>query len=237
MADPYPTAVLALPGLVGYWPFSEGVGTTAHDLGPNPADMTPNGVPPPSWGPTLLGGGQGGASTIIQKSLDHFWRTIVDPPSKNVGDVFTVIALIKPTAEGVAAGNHFVVSKGLNSYGLMADSGDFLVAKTGIAAIGRDGALTAGTRYWLAWSKNGATNIMVRDGVDVTPAITNAACANTTDQLDIGNDFLTNFDGQIAQVSLQSVAMSLAALQALYPKVDQAPSSSGYDGAPGGGYW
>lgn len=235
MGNPFQQAILATSGLVAYWRFSEGVGSVAGDSGPHGRDMSAVGVPAPAWAPTLLGGGQTGGATTIVKADNRWWATVSNPSDLNVGDNMTVMAVVKPTATALAAGDHLIVSKGLNAYGMGFRDGLFKVHNF-VVIIGSDGAPVAGTRYHVAWSKAGATNLMVLNGADVTPAITNQTLQDNLVQVSVGNDFNTQFDGQIAEVALFNRGLSLAEIQAIYAKIDSAPTGSALPGGIGGSF-
>lgn len=142
----------------------------------------------------------------------------VDHASLDLGDVFSIVAVIRPDS---VSGQHGIVTKENSAYYLRTNGTNLELLRTGIAVVCTSTGVTlsTATTYHVAATKNGATIKLYVNGVDRTGSTSNSTMANNTNQLLIGvgdNGGSEPFDGRIAEVALFPTALSAGDITALF---------------------
>jgi prepilin-type N-terminal cleavage/methylation domain-containing protein len=199
-------------GLVGYWPLNEGTGTIAYDYSGNKDNA--------SWSGT-----QAGTSGYYSAGEADLWPWAgtfdgsTDYAATNaaaslvVGNVFTLSAWVKVT--GTTNDSQVI---GYNAGGgmpsLQINSGYIRIVAGGVSQIGTSTVAIQDTNWhYVVWTKNGSTNVIYLDGVNVTGSLTNITMVSTVTQVYLGS---TGFPGLIDDARIYNRALSAADIQALY---------------------
>lgn len=234
LAADYATTILATSGLVGYWRIGEASGSVLDSSGNGTTgSASGSGITRDVTG--ALASGDDGAITNDGTGFIQF----ASPSSAlDVGDVFTLEAWVKPAATGTALG---IVSKGPFRWLLRLDaSGNLELVRSGVASIVTStSAVGTGAWHHVVATKNGSTNVLYIDGVDVTGSVSNQTMdADAGAQMFIGADYVAGpfhtdpFDGSIDEVAVYGVALSAATVAAhaagigAGPRVDQSVTAS-----------
>lgn len=165
-------------GVVGWWAFDDGQSTDYSGLGNNGV-LSGAVLPRPSAVTPLIGQGLlfDGANSYV--AVPH-------QTSLNVGDVFTFAIWCKRGSIGTTQD---FFNKGVNAPVLEFHTDNTVrLGKDNVALIAPSTlAITDTTTFHhVASTKNGSAVKIYIDAVDVTGTITNATCANTSNELRIG---------------------------------------------------
>lgn len=141
--------------------------------------------------------------------------TVPTAASLHPGDTFSIEAWFKTTA---IAGAELVDSGAANDYQLgITGAGKLFAQKRGVATIMTStGAYNDGVWHHVVWTKATTTNHLYVDGVDVTPAVTNAAIVGGATSITIGNGADGFFAGSLDEVAFYGVALSPVQVAAHY---------------------
>ena len=211
-ADPpvsYASTILATSGIQGFWELGEASGTVATDATGNYNMAYVVGT---SLGNAGIPGGGGATSAKFNGTT----QAANNAAGVGVGDVMTLECWLKLSTTGNAINTMFsCVDTGGPTYRIDG-SGRIVIIKDAVSVIGTTTVTITDTTTWhhVVWTKNGATNHVYLDGVDVTPAITNATLANLTNGYAIAVDQAGLFTGTWFPGNLQFVALYNVALSA-----------------------
>lgn len=229
MATPFDTAVLAIPGLVGYWPLNEPSGTTATDLvaanngtiGNNPTKSVSLGFAcADDVGMQFTASSSQGIDAIANSSAYQFGLG-----NYSVGCWFYMTA--DPAADAFVI-NRGVAGSGGNGFELYLGGGG------GQYATSRQGTITGQTAVPSAWTNGGGTSHFIvmthnrtglcRSFIDGVPSgpgqlITSEASRSVSENATtyIARRSSGNyFNGVLAKVMLLSVALDDGIIKRLY---------------------
>jgi hypothetical protein len=204
----YSAAVLATPGLVGYWRLGESAGSVACDsAGANDGSY--------QAGTTLA---QPGALADDPDTATAFngssgWVQVPHGDSLNVGDRFSIEAWVKRGSIGTAA-NQVIASQQNSAWVLMFNTNNQLVLRrSNLGDIAASTATVTDTSRWhhVVATKDGATVKLYLDGTDVTGPVSNQTITNNTLPLAIGQSSnIAYFNGQIDEVALYNTPLTPA---------------------------
>jgi hypothetical protein len=211
----YGVEVLGEAGLVGYWPLNEPSGTVATDL-KNANNGTYTG------GPTL---GQAGPLASLSNSLSvklvsTSYVTIPDSSPLDVGNLYTMEALVKRTSTGVI---QIILSKQPSAFIFYFNTDNTLnVGVAGTVGVRTTTSTFTDTTKWhhLVATKNSGTIHIYVDGVDQALTGTVVSVTNNNAALLIGrhDDSGTLFatDNYMAEVALYNTELSGADVTSHY---------------------
>jgi hypothetical protein len=218
-------------GLVAYWNFDEGNGTTAADSSGNGNHGTL--VNGPQWASGVAGRALSFDGT--DDSVD-----ILNSNSLNLSNVFTLSAWVKPTAAFTDFRSILVKNY---TYYFYASSTGYCGDGSIQAGFGEGDATTfvcdlvplaANTWSHLVWSFDGFTLTLYRNGVAVATSSATGTPSLTTGTLQIGGSkYGEYFKGLIDEVRVYSRALSATEIQTIYQQTavnlpfDYAISNSG----------
>ncbi len=194
-------------GIVGYWKFNEGSGTTTADSSGN------NNTGTLTNGPTWVTPGKVGAAALAFNAANLQAVNVNNSASLNVTSGITIASWINVTNWG---GNRRILQKGNsdNQYRLLAENGVFKFDLSGVGTL--TNALPA-TNTWIhiAATWNGSTMIIYTNGVQQSSLAATGTIATTTDPLAIAkkNGSTVNgdfFDGKLDDVRVYNRALSAA---------------------------
>lgn len=203
-ANPYRDAVLATAGLVSLWELGEEEGSAKDLKGSNVGTF--NGAISRAQG-SLLSNGEGRSARLTPTAQ---FISVPDAPSLDLGDTFSIEAVIKPNT---VAANRGIVSKGNKGYYLRVGSTgkpELLKSQTSVIVASTE-ALVAGSTYHLCATKTGSSVKLYINGADKTGTVANATIEDNASALNIGGDtgFTTErFDGWIQYAALYNVALA-----------------------------
>lgn len=204
----YSVLILGESGIVGYWKMGEASGL--------PADSSANALAMTSANGTCTYGQvipvrTDPATAILFPGTASFERAISGTTVLDFADTFSLEAWVKPGASG---SNRGIINKGTNAYYLRLNTTNGLdLLKAGVTdmcnstvAVPSDGAY-----HHVAATKSGATIKLYIDGADQTGTVTNATCANTILNLQIGaNGGSELANGTLGHIAAYSVALTAA---------------------------
>jgi hypothetical protein len=215
-------------GLVGWWPLTEGTGTTAYDQSGNGNAG--------NWSGTMTGtngyysGGKVGAwAGAFDGSTDY-----VTLPSSTLHEtVFTVAAWVDPTnlrnSNDLILGDYnsgatranYVLSIDRSGSGNGSTPYIFFYSNSGIGTTAEDSiAVSNKTWVYLAGTFDGSALKLYRNGLLATSTASSNVPSNQGGSMDIGKsgDYTGNlmFQGFIGDVRIYNRALSAAEVQALY---------------------
>jgi hypothetical protein len=214
----------AVYGAVGYWRLGETSGTIAYDLrGGNHG--------------TYTGGFTLGAPALYYDEADGAtsfngttgYVTVPDANSLDLGDNFTLFAIVKRGALGAAQG---IISKQGSAYYLRLDSTGHPELRSGASSIVLSPNVLDANTHVIVATKSGATARLYVDGVQVAGTTASAVtCLNNTSALLIGQggpaaDF---WGGTLDEVMVFPTALSRAQVAALSVSALQGEFGGPYD--------
>lgn len=196
-------------GLVGYWTFNEGSGTTVGDQSGNGNTGTWNGSGS-HWGSGKVDAYAGqfnGSSDYVQVS---------DSSSLDPASGITIAAWVKPTSGGW----RYIISKNLDSqymfrFDYTAPAALQFVVNSGAPGdwfISQSRFQTNGTWYHVVGTYTNGSIRIYRDGVLDISRSKSGSIANTNASLTIGN----GFPGSIDDIRIYNRALSAAEVSAIY---------------------
>jgi len=205
-----PVLVSQEEGLVGYWNFDEGSGSTANDASGRGKAGILSGTSTPAW--LSASNGKVGNSCL------NFSNGYVLASGVGTGVPFTAYTLMGWINASTTVGTQIFESFGLP---YLADSAgkDFFSAYINSAQVSLPGktTLTPGTWYFIAASWDGSNmNLYVNGALDAHQAESGTASAVST--LYIGNhsSLTYQFLGSLDDVRIYNRALSAAEIQAMY---------------------
>lgn len=214
---------------VSYWRLGESSGTLADDaVGANDGTY----VNTPTLGVAgLLSGGDTDTAASFSNSQSEY-VDVPDHASLDLGDSFTLEAIIKPSSNGVS-GVKGIVSKGKDGYYMRLNAGRLQLVKSqtvdvAIASVGT--ALTADQTAHVLIAKDGSDVRLYVNGVDTSASVVNATIVDNALPLSIGADHSVfsvrseYFDGVIDEVAVYDYALAPA------PILEHANARSGGGG-------
>ena len=156
------------------------------------------------------------AAVSLNGSTDYY--TAADGTYTDLTDTFTLEGWILPTD---VSAQRRLFDKGTNAYSLLINTGGAIQAQKSGASVIVTSTATCGivTPSHVAWTKDGATNALYINGVDVTGTVTNATCANTSTALHIGRTAASAdryFYGIMDEFAIYPTALAAARILAHY---------------------
>ena len=201
---------LARSSLKAYYRFGEASGTVLDDAGPNNLDGTyaASGV---ALGAASLISDDADTAVTFDGSSDG--AIVPDSNALDLGDgPFTIKFLVKRSATQGA--NQALLSKGVNAYYVtFATNNTLRLVRSGsggfIAAIA---AITDQDRHHIAITKNGATTLIYKDGVDATIAGTAGTLVDTATALRIAHLSAASqrFPGSLDELTFDNAVLDAA---------------------------
>ena len=220
MALPYPTAVLADSPSI-YYRMDDLSGTTCAPLAGG------NGLYQNT--PTLgVSGCTADSDSGVRFSAASSQNMISNPAANRapIADVFTIEMWMKFTSLAQSSVPYLA---GGNAAQVQINADNTLsIVKGGVAALGTTSAKIQDTTTWhhFVWTKNGATNKVYLDAVDVTPTITNQTFTTGGTNADQWAGFPGFFyNGALDELAVYTSALSAARVSAHFAAASQIPAS------------
>lgn len=191
-------------GPVAYWRLNEVGGYQFYDYSGNFYDCQQdiaNGRSSPAA--ALLVGGDGDARSTDLQSTSIKARG----SGLSVNDVFSVVALIRPSAIG---GDQAIISgdgTGTLSFRTSGTTLQLLSQQTAVIVTSTGVTFVNGTTYIVGCTKNGSTVKLYVNGTDVTGSVSNQTLSNGA-YVDIGNSNGERFKGRMAELALFNFALT-----------------------------
>ncbi len=201
-------------GLIGYWKFDEGSGTTATDSsGNNNSGALVN---TPAWVP-----GKVGPSALQFNAANLQFVSVSDSASLDPTNGLTITAWINAANW---SGNRRVLQKGNsdNQYRLLAEGGVFKFDLTGVGTLTTT-LPSVSTWIHVAGTWNGTTMVIYYNGVSKASLVASGTNGTTTDSLAIGAKNGSGTAGDYFQGSLDDVRVYNRGLSASEIAVVMAP--------------
>jgi hypothetical protein len=217
-SSPLVHAAAPTNGLVGYWSFSEGSGSTAGDASGNSNNGTLTN------GPTWVTGKVGSGALSFDGVDDSV--SLGAPSVLTPSAALTISAWVKST-NPTGAANEVIVDKqnaSLNRY-LLRITGTtgkmrFAVGASSEIQVNANTTLAANTWYHVAGVWNGADITVYVNGVsDATPVAVTGTITDGGEGIVIGRPTVTNanyFNGSIDEVRIYNRALTQAEIKRLY---------------------
>jgi hypothetical protein len=230
----FSSAVLALPGLVGYWRLDELAGILAADsAGANDGTYTN--------GPTLgVAGSLTGARSRDAgnpaagfQAASHQQVVVPDDASLDLGDTFTLLALVKPYEAGMGTVRG-IIAKGVGAYYLRLGEEDSLeLLKQGVKPIASTdaGSISPDEWHFCAAAKDGEDVLLAVAPLSaIAPefqpeTIEGRVCEDTTEPLRLGSGEAAEESGDfdLDEVVLSSATLDEGTLYSLFRAATNAP--------------
>jgi len=203
-------------GLVAYWNFNEGAGTTAADSSGNGnTGILTNG---PSWAAGISG------NALYFDGIDDN-VTVMDSTSLDISGAFTLSAWVKPDA--TFTDGRTILAKNYTYYlyasipGYCGDGSPLGGFEVDInRTVCQPLPLAANTWAHLALTYDGSSLTLYRDGIAVATSNVSGTIVTSPGTLQIGaNQYGEYFQGAIDEVSVYNRTLSAIEIQALYQQV------------------
>jgi hypothetical protein len=198
-------------GLVAYWKFDEGSGTTVSDSSGN--GNTGTLVNGPLWA-----AGKVGNALYFDGIDDNI--TVADSNSLDLSSSFTLSAWVNPVSTFTDFRSIFAKNYTYYLYASVAGycgNGSPLGGFEGVGAVCQPSPLPINTWTHLAVTYSGSTLTFYRNGVAVATSNASGALSPTTGTLQIGaSQFGEYFQGFIDEVRIYNRALSNTEIQAIY---------------------
>lgn len=212
------TGAIAAPdaGLVGYWPFDEGIGSVASDY----STSASAGVGTLTTGPVWATGKYGGALYFNGTSS---YVSVADSSALLPSSAITMAYWARRDGPGNTLGNSIEVAKGNGNYLGVCYSGSnsaifSLVTPTQVYSTSSIPCAAYGEWHHYAGTYNGSVNNIYIDGVAVATTSDTGAIVDTAGNLNIGrfDGGNYNFNGLLDDVRIYNRALSNTEIAALY---------------------